>query len=244
VTDREYSRLYHEVVDDPKFRGVFDEKDVFGWWATLLIMADQSYPNSAYLPYGIDEQALAKLTQRKIVVVDGPRFRLKGLDSERKRRSNAAASAANMRWQSKRNATAVYTPDADLCLAKPSQAESKPSQVDAGAQAYYAVKGGQVSPKALEFVDDLVREFGDDAVASMIGEEATRSKVDREFLSRVKSVLLLESRRRSKAADAAQAKANAEYQREMQAGRDAMTPEQQAKADEARAGVADLVRSM
>jgi len=93
-------------------------------------------------------------------------------------------------------------------------------------------------------LNEMTADHDDDAVIRALGAEAKASPIDRTFLSRVKSRLAIDAERRTKAADAARAKADAEYNREMQAGYDALTPEQQAKADEARAGVADLVRSM
>jgi hypothetical protein len=50
VTPRTYCRVYHEIVDDPKFRRVYHDDAALGTWLRMLLIADQMYPNTAPMP--------------------------------------------------------------------------------------------------------------------------------------------------------------------------------------------------
>jgi len=225
----EYCRVYYDVIDDPKFKDIYPDKVALGWWLTLLLIADAMWPASAPLPYGIDEGILARLVTRQIVVVDGPMFRIKGLDSERKKRSKAAASAANMRWHSERNATASGR---DMpSRAEPSRAEQSSSsggeeQKPDAASVFYDLQGGQASAKALKWVDEMAQEHGDDAVIEAMSMHTAEGRVD---LGATKSALALAALQRSKASEAKRKAADAEYQRRIREGADSMSPEQRAE---------------
>ncbi len=104
--DRKYSRVYHEAVDDPKFRDVWDDDARLALWVRLLVMADEAWPASATLPRSTRRAALAALVACKLVdLTSGDHYRIHGLDAERNARRNAAAYAAGLRWH--RNGTAA-----------------------------------------------------------------------------------------------------------------------------------------
>ena len=239
----EYCRVYYDVIDDPKFKDIYPDKVALGWWLTLLLIADAMWPASAPLPYGIDEGVLARLVTRQIVVVDGPMFRIKGLDSERKKRSKAAASAANMRWHSERNATASGR---DMpSRAEPSRAETSRADARDGdekpdaASVFYDLQGGQASPKALKWVDELASEYGDDAVISGMAQHTAEGRVD---LKATQSALALAANQKRKEAEARRKAAEAKYDAELQARIDNATPEERARAEELKMGIAAFLK--
>jgi len=106
-----YSRVYWSVIDDPKFAGVYDDNAAFAWWVRLLMIADQAYPASAHLPAGVSRQTLKTLTDCGLIDKQaGGRFRVHGLDAERRRRSDMARASADARWSDTgRNADAMRT---------------------------------------------------------------------------------------------------------------------------------------
>jgi hypothetical protein len=95
---REYSRLYHDLVDDPMFADVYTDDGVFGLWSRLLIEADKAWPTSASLPLGVNKGRLQRLVTAGLVVVAGARFRVRGMDKERAARSDHGRRGADGRW--------------------------------------------------------------------------------------------------------------------------------------------------
>lgn len=106
-----YVRVYYRIIDDPKFEAVFDDKANLGWWLTLLLGADATYPAPANLPRRLPHKHLDTLVDAGLIVlVGGDRYRVHGLKSERELRSQVGKAGANARWsQSDRNANALPT---------------------------------------------------------------------------------------------------------------------------------------
>jgi hypothetical protein len=104
VTPRTYCRVYHEIVDDPKFRRVYHDDAALGTWLRMLLIADQMYPNSAPMPDLTPSVSLllrAGLVQKR----PGNRYIVTGLEREREMRSQYGRNAAAVRWQSGSNAS-------------------------------------------------------------------------------------------------------------------------------------------
>ena len=95
MSDRPYSRVYWEVMDDPKFDGVRDDPRHFGAWTLLLVVADMAWPASAFLPPIVSRQSLALLEQRGLIDrLAGGRYRVHGMDKERGGRAEKARASA------------------------------------------------------------------------------------------------------------------------------------------------------
>jgi hypothetical protein len=104
---RPYSRIYHEIADDPRFAGVFDDNDCLATWVRMLLVADALYPVSAPLPRRV--RAVRVLIDAGIVEErPGNRYVIHGLEAERERRRDAARNAAASRWS---NAPALLVRD-------------------------------------------------------------------------------------------------------------------------------------
>ena len=104
VKQRTYCRVYHEIVDDPKFRRVYYDDAALGTWLRMLLMADQMYPNSAPMPEETPQVAMllrCGLIKRR----PGNRYIVTGLEREREMRSQYGRNAAAVRWQSGSNAS-------------------------------------------------------------------------------------------------------------------------------------------
>jgi len=94
-----YVRVYYRVIDDPKFRDVFDDDTRLACWLRLLLIADGTYPAPAPIPHGVKRAALGHLVDVGLVDLEpGSRFRIHGMDTERGGRSRKAAEAARKRW--------------------------------------------------------------------------------------------------------------------------------------------------
>ena len=123
-----YVRIYWSIIDDPKFVDVYDNDAALATWLRLLISADASWPASASIPAAARRVPLALLVGAGLVdLMQGGRYRIHGLDSERNARSASGRNAAAMRWHREGNAPAmrphsegIPTRNADLM---PSRAE-------------------------------------------------------------------------------------------------------------------------
>ena len=105
-----YARVYQSIVDDPMFERVFDNDHALAQWLRMLLIADAMWPVSAPMPH---KNPTVRLLIDCGLVIEKPgnRYSLRGLDAERKHRSDAASNAAAMRWQYARNATAMPNRD-------------------------------------------------------------------------------------------------------------------------------------
>lgn len=105
TTSRPYARIYHEIVDDPKFRRVFHDDAALATWLRMLIVADAMYPSSAPMPESTPAVELL-LRVRLVKRLPGGRYVITGLHAERERRASSARIGARKRWDSDGNANA------------------------------------------------------------------------------------------------------------------------------------------
>jgi len=96
MADDPYSRLYWRLSDE--FPTIYDDDASLALWVRLLVAADQAWPAAPFLPAFADDAALAHLVAAELVSVNGTRYRIRGLDKERKRRRKSARKGANARW--------------------------------------------------------------------------------------------------------------------------------------------------
>jgi hypothetical protein len=102
---RPYSRVYHELVDDPMFASVYDNDRAFACWVRMLMLADAMWPASAPMP---PKNATVRQLLDSGLVIEKPqnRYTVRGLDKERQERRDSARNAAAKRWHSAGNAGA------------------------------------------------------------------------------------------------------------------------------------------
>ena len=100
-----YSRHYWRLVDDPKFADIYADDHHYACWSRLLMIADQAWPASAHIPATARKASVAKLAEVGLLdLLHDGRFKMRGLDKERAKRSDSARNAAAKRWQSSGNA--------------------------------------------------------------------------------------------------------------------------------------------
>lgn len=181
--ERKYVRVYHGIIDDPRFAAVICD-DAAGWtWIRLLIIADQAWPSSAYLPRWVRSKPLATLTAAGLVEVDGDVFRIHGLDPERQRRRDSASDAAARRWHGTRdadssatrnaNGTALRTAESTATRSPDGNAESMPTRPEqTKADQSRAAGGGMGRPgngrATLGVVPGMSRRAGIEPVSDLL----------------------------------------------------------------------------
>ncbi len=118
-TERPYVRIYHDDLmrDYPH---VWKDDPALAAFDRLLVVADKMWPTLPELPRAIRPRALAILTQVSettghalIELVQPHSFRIRGHNTERAKRQDAARNAAAMRWDSGRNADRNATGNAE-----------------------------------------------------------------------------------------------------------------------------------
>ncbi len=102
-----YSRLYHRFPEE--FQAIYEDDRTLATWVRLLLQADASWPLRPPLPRSVKARPLAVLVDAGLVSVSGDTYRIRGLDAERNRRSDAGRIGAVKRWQSDGNANASAT---------------------------------------------------------------------------------------------------------------------------------------
>jgi hypothetical protein len=107
-----YSRIYWRFRDE--FPDVYQDKEAFGWWLTLLVIAEGAYPSAADLPRKLRPRVLEKLIDEELVtLLPGDRYRVRGLDAERQRRSEAGRKGGLASARSRAPETTVQRPSND-----------------------------------------------------------------------------------------------------------------------------------
>lgn len=103
-----YSRVYHELAED--YPEVYDGP-LLADFVRLLIAADQAYPTRAKWRGLAGERAIARLAaigtedgRGALVILEGNRYSVRGIEKERALRSQKASNAAAVRWHSTSNA--------------------------------------------------------------------------------------------------------------------------------------------
>ena len=246
-----YVRVYYSIIDDPKFEGM--KLDVKGAWVDLLITADSMYPSVAPIPRWLTKRILDDLVTRGIVEMVGTdHYRIHGLHAERERRSSVGKAGADARW----NADAMRSHSDGNAPPKHNALHSKPSHstpsnstpLHSGGRdavgAYYDLKGGQVSQGAIDMLEEMVRDFGDEDVIAMLGIEAKRSRIDREFLSRVKGALVVDASRRAREGERRSQSVAIEEQRALEERLANASPEEQRRAAEVRDSIGAFIRGI
>jgi hypothetical protein len=229
-----YTRIYHKLADE--FPEVYDGPDLAGY-VRLLIAADQAWPTSARWAGYVTRPTLDRLVATGLILVDGLRYRIKGMDKEREARSESASNAARSRWgNATRNADGNATRNAETMpsRAEPSQTEPSLARGPDAFEVFQQVTGSwPTKGTVVSWLSSLVDEYAEadvcDALVFVAGQDPTRTTL----LGRVRDHLASEAHRRSKEAEEARARAEDEYQRRERERVDGMSAEERA-ATEAR----------
>jgi hypothetical protein len=96
--DDPYIQVYWRLSEE--YPQVWDDDKALAWFVRLLKAADGMWPSAADVPVGVPSRTWRLLTDGDdpLVIRDGRRFRIRGMDKRRNARSSAASNAARMRW--------------------------------------------------------------------------------------------------------------------------------------------------
>ena len=189
-SERPYSRIYHEVMDDAKFDGIREDVRHFGTWALLLVVGDMAWPAPAYLP-PVPRRSVDALSKAGLVdVLSGGRFRIHGMDRERGTRTAQATEAGRLRASAAPRDAGRFTTgrstvrppvggDEDhrsvhrpTSLDETSRDETSRSEWDAGADAldtYFRLTTRVPTGRAGEWIRRLIDQYGEEEVSDALG---------------------------------------------------------------------------
>jgi hypothetical protein len=167
-----YARIYQCVVDDPKFEDIFDNDAHWACYTRLLMLAEQAWPQSAYIPASARRASVRLLAERTIIdLVGGGRFRIHGLDAERQRRSERSQKAADNRWN---------RPTEDV----------QPSAGDDPLVAYSSLIGSHPTQKAIKWLDEIAAKYGAKALTKALGQAAKDGATTGKLIGEAQAVLV------------------------------------------------------
>lgn len=136
---RNYARIYYDEFM-AEYPGVYDDDAAFAAWTRLLILAEKMWPQLPEMPRRVKDDALAVLVAVGLVALEAnDRYRIRGLDAERSRRSAQGKAGADARWNADSNADRNSDAHAD---AMPRQDEKETSYP------LTPTSGGNGSPRA------------------------------------------------------------------------------------------------
>src|SRR5690242_13946507 len=150
-------------MDDPKFDGIREDCRLFGAWSLLLIVADMAHPAPAYLPRTVPTAAVKKLSAAGLIdLLAGHRFRIHGLEAERRRRREAATNRDPSGTQTgpKREPDGQQAKAEAVAETRTSRDEtSKDEAVDGreDLEAFLIIKRRAPSPRQRQLLDDVLQ---------------------------------------------------------------------------------------
>ena len=103
---------------------------------------------------------------------------------------------------------------------------------------------GQVSPKALQWVENMEREYGTELVIAALGNEAKIDGTSHGFLGRVQGRLALQNQQQAKAREEAQKDRAIKEAEAHRARVENATPEELAKVEQNKAAIRAMVRDI
>lgn len=209
-----YSRVYWSVIDDEKFREVYDDDRALACWLRLLIAADAIWPAPASIPATARKAPVAVLVRVGLVDLQpGGRYRIHGLDSERGVRRLAATrlrlgqDPTGPQLVPNRDPVAFEVPGRSL--AEPSLAETSRAEGASdlgGAGIYYEVTLSYPNKASLkDWTNQLAQDFGEDAFRTALATEFATSRDKSTILSRTQAKLAMDADRAASARKSARA---------------------------------------
>jgi hypothetical protein len=205
VAERPYARLYLDLVDDPKFAGIYENDHHFAAWCRLLMIAEGAWPASAHLPSGRLARPSSVRVLSESTLIDarpGDRYRVHGLDNEREARADRArTSVAHRRDRSNNDrTTTVERPyiDRSTSRAEPSQDEQSrdthTAHASDPADVYWTLTGRYPSEKVVGWIDDLGSRFGAETVIRALAKAHIEDRSTNTLMGRVDDILRSEAR--------------------------------------------------
>lgn len=125
-----YARIYITVRDDAKFVDVYPDDHHWATYTRLLMIAEDAWPASGHLPYGVNRRSLDRLANNGVIEVRGGMFKVVGLDAERARRARESRNGGTVRAEGAvRDENGRFLPAGSPPLAPVLDATAGPSPV-------------------------------------------------------------------------------------------------------------------
>jgi hypothetical protein len=198
-----YSRVYWAIIDDEKFKSIYDDNNHLASWMRLLLIADQAWPASAHMPANVRRASVAALVKAELIdLLDGGRYRIRGLDAERARRRMAATrDPIGVQPGRKRDPDGLRTPGLSRDEVRRDETSSSPTDPHT---LFERLTGRYPSPVNQAILDESSALFG--APSRTCAELVAAAAADKDWTTlakRVKNVALREEhgRRQDEARD-------------------------------------------
>jgi len=264
VSDRPYSRLYHELAEE--YTEVYDSP-LLADYMRLLVAADQSYPVRARWTGLTTKRGLQRLESCGLVEVDGTRYSVKGMEKERATRAERARRAAYARHgpssarssaSGSASSSASGSANADT-PSLPRRDETRRDEQSKGGEqggeqgesaidAYYRLTTKPPSRTVIAWLDRLIAEHDEREVVRVMADEWRRDPNPADFLGRVQTRLASLASKAARQADDQRRRSAIDDQRELEKRLAAMSPEERARTEQRAAELRDsigaLVRGM
>jgi hypothetical protein len=132
MADGRFVLVYHEDLI-ANFPDVWDNDRLLATWLRLLALADKLWPTPAELPRAVSTASVKALADAGLIaLLPKHRFVVRGLDAVRKRRKDAASTAANHRWgNANGNAVSNANGNAKTMPTRPDHIKTRPDQSSA-----------------------------------------------------------------------------------------------------------------
>jgi hypothetical protein len=155
--ERKYVRVYYgDMIRD--YPDVWADDAQLAAWLRMLSTADPMWPTPPEIPRSVKPRTLTALTGSTLVEpLPQHRFRMKGMETERKRRSDAARTAAALRWHG--NGTAESMPKTKRAVNEQSTtgAETDDDDGRADLEAFLLLKRRAPTPKQRQLLDEVMK---------------------------------------------------------------------------------------
>jgi hypothetical protein len=192
-----YARVYFSIWRDERFVRIREDYALLGVWLDLLMRAEAAWPEDVAIPRRTPPEALAAMVEDGVIDLHPcDTYRVHGLDPERERRSQHGRDAIARRWAG-RSDTPTTTPGTTQPLLAPRSRTSPLSStsplelavpsVEPILDALMGALGTVPTPKVMDWADQLVAEYGEDATIRALGTAAVEGPV--KVISRAESAL-------------------------------------------------------
>lgn len=225
MAEGRYVLVYHEDLI-ANFAEVWDDDRVLATWLRLLANADKLWPSPAELPRGAKPSIVKQLVSVELIeLLPNHRYKVRGLDAQRQRRSDVARNAASNRWSNAESNASHGRASGSGHGNEPTGEEGVQGETGADAlDAFYRLTTSWPSQKILPWLNQLVDDHGDAAVSDALGTEWELDSNRATFLGRVRDRLEREAHEARKRHEVAERQRLEEERRRIES----MPPEQRA----------------
>ncbi len=136
----DYSRLYHSILDDPKFATVYPDDRAWALYTRLLMAADAAWPTRVAMPRSAGKYAIRVLVEAEVITLSGDLVTIPALAKERAHRYGKGKGRPRY-------------PSDKPPAPEPDRSETG-AESESGRNESEAPAGGRVSPSSLSSLSD------------------------------------------------------------------------------------------